>query len=540
MLRACKEHKGSHRYRSSLIGCGELRRTRNRRSSQYFSQAKLKANPGAFTIYCNAGFEVAAAIIAEVSGKSYIDFLRQYVTSPAGALTTGIAHIAIDNRRMMSCVGKKPEWISALGAGAIRTNLADCARFGYLFIEPGDVIKKEYVDEICKPQGVTFLRHDYYSPLYGFGWDTVEFKHWKVDLGKHALEKNGGTAQFDSELIVSPEYKLSAAISATNDCETDNLTLLCELIAIAMKDRGIDITPQPEVDSVSQQTLQVQPIPHDWLEKHSGVYYSNSNDNIYKLDIQDEKLIVLHYVGEGEWKTDSWFPELHWDGEKFYADKLSVLFEEHDDKDYLIVKRDNKYFHPFAQKNAHYPPISSGWQKRIGKKYLACNVSAFDLDSIAETAVFIDKAEDDGVILFTIPNDEHTIPAVSCGDDDTDMFLNNPHDGSDDIYAPFMFKKDGVQYLRIRGYTYIDADTVPELKTGTVTSVKKEKNAIFKTKAGTKLELIKPDDAAVIMFNDKLSMVYNSHDDETMPDQLGNGYIIFANDGRMDFEVTVK
>lgn len=504
---------------------------------EYFSHAKLKANPGLFTIYCNDGFEVAAMIIEEVSGQSYIEFLRQFVATPAGALTTGIADIAIDTGRMMSCVGKKPEWLSAIGAGAIRTDLSDCARFGYLFIDSDGVINKEYLEEICKPQGVTFLKNDSYSPMYGLGWDTVEFRHPEVDLGNHALEKNGGTAQFESELIISPKYKLSAAISGTTDCDMNYLTLLCELIAIAMKELGIDVTTKPE--AVPHQSLQAQPIPLDWFEKHRGVYYSKSNDNIYKLEYKDEKLVVLNYEGEGEWKIDSWYPEMQWDGEKFYADKLSVIFEEHDDKEYFIVKRDNKYFNPFAQKNGKYPPMSSGWQKRIGKKYLACNVSAFDRESISETAVFIDKAEDDGVILFIIPDDEHTIPAVSCGDDDTDMFLNIPHDGAENIYAPFMFNKDGVEYLRIRGYIYIDVDTVPQLKTGMVRSPKKEQNALFKTTAGTKLEYIKPNDVTVILFNDKLSMMYNSHDDELMH-ELCDGYIIFANDGPMDFVITVN
>ncbi|MNW22020.1 hypothetical protein D3C71_2232700 [compost metagenome] len=54
-------------------------------------------------------------------------------------------------------------------------------------------------------------------------------------MGNHALEKNGGTAQFESELIISPKYKLSAAISGTTDCDMNYLTLPCELIAIAMK-----------------------------------------------------------------------------------------------------------------------------------------------------------------------------------------------------------------------------------------------------------------------------------------------------------------
>ncbi len=127
---------------------------------------------------------------------------------------------------------------------------------------------------------------------------------------------------------------------------------------------------------------------------------------------------------------------------------------------------------------------------------------------------------------------------VSCGDD-TDMFLNIPSNGSNDIFAPYVYIKDGIEYLRNCGHIFMDTENVRPLRSGRIKSLVKERNAIFKTKAGSHIEFIKPEDVAVYMFDDNLSIVYNSHDDESIP-KICDGYIIFANDSKMDFEISVN
>ncbi|MCM1988897.1 serine hydrolase domain-containing protein [Oceanirhabdus seepicola] len=501
---------------------------------EYFSCSKLKAEPGSFSIYCNDGFELAAAIIENVSGQSYIEFVREYITNPIGAYSTGVADIAIEGRKMMSCDGANPEWLSAIGAGAIRTDLSDCARFGYLFINPSEVIKRESIDELCRSQGVTFLKNDNMSTLHGLGWDAVEFKSKKVNLGEHTLEKDGGTSQFESELIVSQEYGLSAAISGTMDCEVNFCELLCEMMAIVLEEKGYDVSvkemPTAELDN------SVEPIPEKWLNEDGKIFYAS--DNIYKVVIKEEKLSVWFYKYNGEWVRSKWYHDLQWNNGRFGRDELSVLFEEYQDKVYIIRGKDGMKI-PFGQRNINYVPISEGWKNRVGKKYLACNVSAFDLDSAEEISLVIEEGEDEGVILFKRPIEGNIMPVVSYGNDDTDMFLNIPSYGSNDIYAPYLFCKDGTEYLRNGGYIYVDTERVSHIKSGIIKSSRKEENAIFKTKAGSHIEFNKPEDVAVFMLDENLSIVYNSHDDESMP-EICDGYIIFANDSAMDFEVSVR
>lgn len=313
----------------------------------------------------------------------------------------------------------------------------------------------------------------------------------------------------------------------------DTRTLIYDLIDMAMKDRGIEVAAK--LDNAADKKPGLEPVPQEWMDEHGEIYYASVT--AYKVDIRDNGLSLMTWSKGGNWQTSEEIHDLQWNNGIFGSDDLGIILEEYKDKKY-IIKQQGSIKTPFAQRNKVYPILNDIWQRRIGKKYLACNVSAYDLYSISDSAVIIERFEDDDVIIFMSPVDYSMLSAVSCGGDDTDMFLNIPVTGSRDIYAPYIFRRDGIDYLRNYGYIYIKAESVPELKTGRITSPVKEHNAVFKTKAGYKLEFEKPNDTAVFMFGEKLSMVYNSHKDKNMP-EICDGYIIFANDGPMDFDIAV-
>ena len=45
---------------------------------------RLKADPGAYSVYCNDGFTLAEILVERVSGQSFTPFLRQYIIGPLG------------------------------------------------------------------------------------------------------------------------------------------------------------------------------------------------------------------------------------------------------------------------------------------------------------------------------------------------------------------------------------------------------------------------------------------------------------------------
>lgn len=42
----------------------------------------MKADPGAFSVYCNDGFTLAEILVERVSGMSFTEFLHQKFTEP--------------------------------------------------------------------------------------------------------------------------------------------------------------------------------------------------------------------------------------------------------------------------------------------------------------------------------------------------------------------------------------------------------------------------------------------------------------------------
>lgn len=57
-------------------------------TTDYIRRTSLEFAPGAGSRYSNAAYHVLGAIVAQVSGKSYYDYVREHVLRPAGMTTT--------------------------------------------------------------------------------------------------------------------------------------------------------------------------------------------------------------------------------------------------------------------------------------------------------------------------------------------------------------------------------------------------------------------------------------------------------------------
>ena len=57
-------------------------------TTDYIRRSSLAFAPGAGSRYSNAGYHVLGAIVAQVSGKTYYDYVREHVLRPAGMTTT--------------------------------------------------------------------------------------------------------------------------------------------------------------------------------------------------------------------------------------------------------------------------------------------------------------------------------------------------------------------------------------------------------------------------------------------------------------------
>ena len=97
---------------------------------QTLSMSRLKAPPGYMSVYCNDGFTITEALIKAMSGKSYVQFVKDEILTPLGMANTRYPLSAFPAGSYAKAYVKgaaKPQesWISSPRAG-----LQHCRRYG--------------------------------------------------------------------------------------------------------------------------------------------------------------------------------------------------------------------------------------------------------------------------------------------------------------------------------------------------------------------------------------------------------------------------
>jgi hypothetical protein len=200
---------------------------------------------------------------------------------------------------------------------------------------------------------------------------------------------------------------------------------------------------------------------------------------------------------------------------------------------------------PMAQKMSSYPALTQGWKKRLGKRYIACNLPVSEFFTGSGAGVEICDLMGDGVLSLASPSTPGSpityYTAVCVTDDDTEMFLDAPGIGSRDAWAFFVEKNEaGVEILTRLNYRYVEAASLAPLESGEIVIEPGFHNAVFTTTAGTKLRYVLPENTRVILLNDNLEMIYTNAMPMLKPDRLPDGYILFCNDDGCAFHVEVQ
>ena len=96
---------------------------------------RLKADPGAFSVYCNDGFTLAELVVEAVSGVSFEEYLREHIFDPAGLKETYFPSDQFESRRadIFQAGDKRPlpkDCLGVVGAGGLYATAEDVAAFG--------------------------------------------------------------------------------------------------------------------------------------------------------------------------------------------------------------------------------------------------------------------------------------------------------------------------------------------------------------------------------------------------------------------------
>ncbi|MEV4051925.1 serine hydrolase domain-containing protein [Amycolatopsis sp. NPDC049688] len=183
----------------------------------YLRGLPLNFTPGTKNVYSNDGYYVLAAVVAEVSGQSYYDYVREHVFGPAAMPTAGFCTAAQwrEDRRIAHPYEKLPdsnEWTDVVAefdggiignpAGGAFATAADMARFASAF-QCHKLHSSAYTHLAASPKWPLAPDNSFFE---GYGPST------HVMTGQRINGHNGGTKGVSTNLDWFPDSGWTAVV----------------------------------------------------------------------------------------------------------------------------------------------------------------------------------------------------------------------------------------------------------------------------------------------------------------------------------------
>ncbi|PGM89491.1 serine hydrolase domain-containing protein [Bacillus cereus] len=251
------------------------------------SNQNLKADPGAFSVYCNDGFTLAEILVERVSGMSFTEFIHQRFTEPLQLNHTKTPQDKWEDDKRAGLYfpayqGQLPiESVNVIGSGGISSTAEDMVRFSQLFMGQGKGIlsdkavkameQEEYKKGMWPGDGGNVFN-------YGLGWDSVKLYPFS-EYGIKSMAKGGDTTLQHAILVVLPEQKMAVAVLSSGGQSSTNQLLATELLLAALKEKGTikDIKPNKSFGKPVKAKM-----PQDVMKKAG--FYGNSESH-FKIEI---------------------------------------------------------------------------------------------------------------------------------------------------------------------------------------------------------------------------------------------------------------
>lgn len=489
---------------------------------QYLAHSALHSTPGEYSVYCNDGFTLAEMVVAAVSGVSYGEYLKKYITDPIGACSSRQPSQRNENFTPTFQTGMPVENIGPEGAGGMGTTMEDLCKFGQLFLTENNVISEKSKAEINKPQGVTILQEDQCSVDYGLGWDSVRMEHQNYSLGSGVLDKGGSTLEFSSRLMIIPKYQAVLAISATVDCRFNVKEEILQLFAAAMLDKGVNISKKNK------------PIQAEMKARCEGLYLAAGR--FLRVSMDGFRMDVAQEDSRGQSKK--LYSNLLFDGSEFvWKPDHSLFFSQQAGTVYLMSRFQGKSY-PMAVKadSVRCQEIPKAWNNRIGKEYIISNVhrddmvgcmqmTGFRLNTMPEVpnllvASFVSERRKEDVPGF----EGQVTPYISGRPSDVLACgaVHIPYQAGRDLVSLCFLEKDGTEYCECSRYVYQDVGTLSpfcrqEWEDG-------QWNQVYVIQDVLKEPLQIPKGRRVLLFDKELHVVYDSGRGDTWK-ALEEGFI---------------
>jgi len=215
---------------------------------EQLASQRLKADPGAYSVYCNDGFTLAELVVEAVTGMDFMDYVRARILTPAGLADTFAPGEDFDTDRLAKTYrgadsrALPQDCLNLVGTGGIYATAGDLAAFGGA-LTGTKLLRRASLDAMAAPEYTRGVWPETDAPdalSYGLGWDSVEWLPFSQS-GIQALVKGGDTLRYHAGLVVIPEYHVAAAVLSSGGTSIYNEMAAAQMLAAALREQGVEI-----------------------------------------------------------------------------------------------------------------------------------------------------------------------------------------------------------------------------------------------------------------------------------------------------------
>jgi CubicO group peptidase (beta-lactamase class C family) len=440
------------------------------------SRQRLKHPPGFMNAYCNDGFSLIENLIANVSGKNYVQFVQDEILTP---LKMEHSRYALESfpagsfAATYSGEDRNPQtFINLYASGGLYSTPSDMAKLiltilgkgksGGVRILSGSAVETMAVDQTAE----TFNPVPSDNERFGLGWDTVSSPGLKA-VGIKAWAKGGDTFNYGSVLMILPEEKMGVMISGASNFGSGDAIVVAERILLkALVEKGIIYEVPAPLSEEPKPPVAATP---EELAAVTGFYAAN-NSLLRLAANPDDSLSILIFTG------NSWEPYLEGlqmrDNGLFSADFMPLLefgTVRANSRTYIFLRDayGNRHYQDdtlFLQKIEPAAPLSSAWGDRLTREWLLVNGHPDSLlpSNTEPRLSFIEPDGLEGLIAVSTHDGSFAVVDPSRSDELGAMMLFMPQAGRD-LNDAVIVPRGGEEWVRFGSFVYRPRQSVPEL-----------------------------------------------------------------------------
>nr|WP_326209212.1 serine hydrolase domain-containing protein [uncultured Oscillibacter sp.] len=514
---------------------------------------RLKADPGAFSVYCNDGFTLAELVVEAVTGMKFQDYLQASIFEKAGLEETYLPGDTFEDRRVdiYQPGDERPlpkDCLGVLGAGGLYATAEDLASFGGALTKQ-TLLKKSSLNAMAAPEYAKGLwpGEEPDALAFGLGWDNVEWYPFALN-DIPALVKGGDTQYYHAGLVVLPEHKLAAAVLSAGGVSTYNEMAASQMLIAALGQKDIEVVEL----RLRLPAAKKAAMPAELLD--SAGYYGSLS--LYQVDLDEDGTLTMRYPAMPEVPALSFS---YYDDGSFRDEKGTSalrLVKEDNGETYLYQWTftdlpelgglpGSNYAAMKLPENQVDPALQAQWESIMGGAVLPMNERYSSqlyasLGALLQVEPGAVKGAPGYIGSMRIEDGTHLRYAVQIPG-------NAGRDGSD-----IEIRRDGkgaLWFYQSNGGVYMDLNAVPVLSTGTggktACTIQPDGYArwykIGDNADGKTLTVQMPENAGFWAYDAKGTLVASSvlWGDESAK-LFRNGMIVFAGDPGARFELSFQ